>query len=116
MTESSLRPQSQRVEKRREEKRAQQDARLGINRPGSGSNSLNITSAANLRDRGRDANPTPAPLAQPFKPGEKVRHHKFGDGVVLDVKPSGSDQEVTVMFKSSGTRRLLASMARLERV
>ena len=34
---------------------------------------------------------------------------------MLDAKPSGPDQEVTVMFKNLGTKRLLASMAKLER-
>jgi DNA helicase-2/ATP-dependent DNA helicase PcrA len=102
LSPSGLRPGSYRTEKRREEKREQQAARL------------NITSAANLRDRQQGNTSTPP--ASGFKPGEKVRHHKFGEGVVLDAKPSGvDDQEVTVMFKTAGTKRLLASMARLER-
>ncbi|HYP40982.1 MAG TPA: hypothetical protein VEX13_11540 [Chloroflexia bacterium] len=45
-----------------------------------------------------------------------MRHHAFGEGQVLAVKRSGSDEEVTVMFKTVGTKRLLASMARLERI
>jgi hypothetical protein len=97
-----LRPGSQRVERRREEKRQQQNVRL------------NVTSAADLRDRQQSGSDTP-PAAMGFKVGEKVRHHKFGEGQVLAVKASGMDEEVTVMFKSAGTRRLLASMARLER-
>ena len=76
---------------------------------------LNITSAADLRDRQQGA-PQSSPVASGFKVGEKVRHHKFGEGQVLAVKASGLDEEVTVMFKTAGTKRLLASMARLERV
>jgi DNA helicase-2/ATP-dependent DNA helicase PcrA len=102
LTPSGLRPGSQRVEKRREEKREQQNVRL------------NITSAADLRDRQKGASGPPA--ASGFKVGEKVRHHKFGEGQVLAVKASGADEEVTVMFKTAGTKRLLASMARMERV
>jgi DNA helicase-2/ATP-dependent DNA helicase PcrA len=98
-----LRPGSQRVERRREEKRQQQNVRL------------NITSAADLRDRRQGGNETP-PAAMGFKVGEKVRHHKFGEGQVLAVKPGGADEEVTVMFQTAGTKRLLASMARLERI
>jgi hypothetical protein len=111
LSPSVLRPPSYRTEKRREEKREQQKSRLN----------LNITSAADLRDRkqgnGNGGGNGDTPAASGLKPGEKVKHHKFGEGVVLDAKPSGhNDQEVTVMFKSAGTKRLLASMARLERV
>src|SRR5207244_3617123 len=100
---TGLRPGSQRVERRREEKRQQQNVRH------------NITPPADHRDRQQGASETP-PAAMGFKVGEKVRHHKFGEGQVLAVKPSGVDEEVTVMFKTGGTRRLLASMARLERI
>lgn len=105
MTPSNLRPPSHRVEKRREEKKKQQNVRL------------NITSAADLGDRRQGAPADPPPGAVGFKVGEKVRHHKFGEGQVLAVKASGSagDEEVTVMFKVGGTKRLLASMARLEK-
>jgi DNA helicase-2/ATP-dependent DNA helicase PcrA len=45
-----------------------------------------------------------------------VRHATFGEGQVLAVKSSGDDQEVTVMFNRAGTKRLLASMARLDKM
>ncbi|MFL5733717.1 MAG: ATP-dependent helicase [Chloroflexia bacterium] len=101
-----LRPSSHRVERRREEKREQQHVRLNIN----------ISSAADLRDRQQGVSPPPPPAASGFKVGEKVKHHKFGEGQVLAVKASGLEEEVTVLFKSAGTKRLLASMARLERI
>ena len=102
LTPGGLRPQSPRVEKRRDEKRQQQSARL------------NITSAADLRER--NGGPPAAATANGFKVGDKVRHSAFGEGHVLAVKPTGSDEEVTVMFGRVGTKRLLASMARLERM
>ena len=99
---SGGRPLDRRTEKRREEKREQQNVRL------------NITSASDLRSRQQGSSPsTPQ---QAYKVGERVKHHVFGEGQVLAVKPSGNDQEVTVMFKTMGTKRLLASMAKLERV
>ena len=53
----------------------------------------------------------------PLKAGERVRHSKFGDGIVVSCVPSGPDHEVTVAFKgSSGIKRLLYSYASLERV
>ncbi|MCH7706218.1 MAG: ATP-binding domain-containing protein [Chloroflexi bacterium] len=53
----------------------------------------------------------------PFKAGERVRHDRFGEGVVVSCKVSGEDHEVTVAFKGgSGVKRLLSSMAGLEKV
>ncbi len=51
-----------------------------------------------------------------FKPGDRVRHPKFGEGVVVASKPSGDDEEVTVAFVSEGPKRLLASLAKLEKI
>jgi len=51
-----------------------------------------------------------------FKPGDKVQHAKFGKGMVVATKPSGSDEEVTVAFEGQGIKRLMASFANLQRV
>src|SRR5690606_28778291 len=51
-----------------------------------------------------------------FTSGEKVRHAKFGVGTVISVQPSGSDAILTVAFPGEGIKRLMASMAPLERV
>jgi DNA helicase-2/ATP-dependent DNA helicase PcrA len=51
-----------------------------------------------------------------FKVSDRVRHPTFGEGQILAAKPSGNDQELTVMFASHGTKRLLASAARLEKL
>ena len=75
---------------------------------------LNITSGADLQARKQGTEP-PA-LTSGFQIGERVRHSVFGEGQVLAVKSSGPDQELTVMFKMHGTKRLLASMARLEKL
>ncbi len=96
-------PTSPRVEKRREEKREQQHSRL------------NITSGADLRDRAQGSAIRDQGSGG-FKVGEKVTHSVFGDGHVLAVKSVSNDEEVTVMFGRVGTKRLLASMAKLERV
>jgi DNA helicase-2/ATP-dependent DNA helicase PcrA len=60
---------------------------------------------------------TPKPTAvTTFKAGDKVRHAKFGDGVVLTSTPSGGDEEVVVIFPGEKPKKLLASFARLEKV
>ncbi len=51
-----------------------------------------------------------------FKAGQKVRHSKFGDGIVIMSQPSGGgDEEVTVSFKDTkvGIKRLSANFANL---
>jgi DNA helicase-2/ATP-dependent DNA helicase PcrA len=48
--------------------------------------------------------------------GDRVRHASFGDGVVLKCVPAGDDQEVVVDFEEAGQKRLLLSLAPLEKV
>jgi hypothetical protein len=46
-----------------------------------------------------------------------VRHHLFGEGIVLANTVLEHDEEVTVQFgEDVGEKRLLASFARLEQV
>jgi DNA helicase-2/ATP-dependent DNA helicase PcrA len=65
--------------------------------------------------------PTP-PTSKPkvhevqYRPGQRVQHAKFGEGVVIESRPDGSDEEVTIAFKRSGIKRVLASFANLERL
>jgi DNA helicase-2/ATP-dependent DNA helicase PcrA len=51
---------------------------------------------------------------QQFASGMRVRHAKFGEGIVIESHPSGGDEEVAVAFESSGIKRLMASFANLE--
>ncbi|MGI8554398.1 MAG: 3'-5' exonuclease, partial [Dehalococcoidia bacterium] len=52
-----------------------------------------------------------------YRTGERVRHAKFGDGIIVTSRDTGTDQEVTVAFKGSfGVKKLLVSFAPLERV
>jgi DNA helicase II / ATP-dependent DNA helicase PcrA len=60
--------------------------------------------------------PTPTPLAPKaeFKAGDHVRHSQFGNGLVVSVRSSNGDQEVTVAFPQ-GVKKLLLAFANLER-
>ena len=51
----------------------------------------------------------------PLAVGEIVRHPTFGEGVVQDVEGSGETEQATVNFPGAGLKRLLVSLARLER-
>ncbi|TME82144.1 MAG: hypothetical protein E6I45_06600 [Chloroflexi bacterium] len=72
----------------------------------------------------RSAAPRPAPRPprtvipgeRQFRDGDRVRHARFGDGIVVTSKLTRSDEEVTVAFRdaSVGRKTMLASIAGLE--
>jgi DNA helicase-2/ATP-dependent DNA helicase PcrA len=51
-----------------------------------------------------------------LNPGDRVRHTKFGDGQVIGIKPTGQDKEVIIAFEGAGVKKLLLSMAPLEKI
>ncbi len=59
-----------------------------------------------------EADPNPVHLVV----GDDVNHPKFGLGVVTDVKQTPGDAEITVNFTTEGSKVLMASFARLEKV
>ena len=48
--------------------------------------------------------------------GDRVRHVKFGEGTVLDIKEGSRDKEVTVEFDTVGVRKMFAMFAKLVKV
>ncbi len=67
----------------------------------------------------------PAPVRPPrpvipgerqFRDGDRVRHGRWGDGIVVTSKLTRSDEEITVAFKDSsiGRKTMLASLANLD--
>jgi len=74
-----------------------------------------------------EESPTPVastysqPSSQPsdtpvLKVGDHVRHSKFGPGIVMNCNPTRDDQELTVVFEEAGVKKLLASLAPLEKI
>jgi DNA helicase II / ATP-dependent DNA helicase PcrA len=62
---------------------------------------------------------TPSPTAKvqgKFKTGDVVRHSVFGEGVVVESKLSGGDEEVSIAFAGKGIKRLLVSFAPLQKI
>ena len=51
-----------------------------------------------------------------FRTGQRVRHAIFGDGIVIESKVTGTDEEVTVAFKKEGLKKLAASFANLQAI
>ena len=51
-----------------------------------------------------------------LKVGDHIHHSKFGPGIVMTCSPTNGDQEVTVAFEQAGVKKLLASLAPLQRI
>jgi DNA helicase-2/ATP-dependent DNA helicase PcrA len=48
--------------------------------------------------------------------GDTVKHPTFGIGLVLDAKPMGNDTLLEIAFEDTGTKKLMANFAKLEKV
>lgn len=81
----------------------------GVGKPLTGSQAL-----ASLQKGSQLAAGGNGPLG--YEVGDRVRHVKFGEGTVTDIKEGGRDHEVTIEFDSVGTRRIFAKFAKLVKV
>lgn len=81
----------------------------GVGKPLTGSQAL-----ASLQKGSRLAAGGNGPLG--YEVGDRVRHVKFGEGTVTDIKEGGRDHEVTIEFDSVGTRKMFAKFAKLVKV
>ena len=51
-----------------------------------------------------------------YNVGDRVKHARFGEGTVKDIKEGGRDYEVTVDFGDSGIKKMFASFAKLIKI
>jgi len=74
--------------------------------------------AGRVQERGEPAQAVPryepAEESWPIKVGARVRHARFGEGLVVGVERDGADTVVTVGFASVGRKRLSLQYAQLE--
>ncbi len=49
-----------------------------------------------------------------YKLGQRVRHAKFGDGIVLNCEGHGAHTRLQVNFETAGTKWLVMAYANLE--
>jgi DNA helicase-2/ATP-dependent DNA helicase PcrA len=50
-----------------------------------------------------------------FQLGDRVRHHRFGEGVVVNYEGQGPQAQIIVRFSKEGTKRLVLELAKLEK-
>ena len=48
--------------------------------------------------------------------GDRVRHMKFGEGLVTAITEGGRDYEVTVEFDRFGVKKMFAAFAKLQKI
>ena len=58
----------------------------------------------------------PAPKAPDYSTGDRVRHIKFGEGVVMEIEKSPRDYKVTVQFDECGQKIMYAGFAKLQKL
>ncbi len=54
--------------------------------------------------------------AKGFKSGQRVRHPKYGEGIVFRREGDGEDAKITVQFSGFGVKKLVEKFAQLERL
>ena len=65
----------------------------------------------------RDDAESPAVPADSFSAGDRVRHPKFGEGIVVSSEPSGMDYQVVIAFQGeAGSKKLRLRFGPREKV
>jgi DNA helicase-2/ATP-dependent DNA helicase PcrA len=54
------------------------------------------------------------PTQGTYKLGQRVRHAKFGEGVVLQMEGEGAQEKAQINFKAAGLKWLMLAYAALE--
>ena len=70
--------------------------------------------------KGKKFNISKLPVEEPkgkkgFRPGQKVKHPKYGEGTVYQREGDGEDAKITVQFPRFGLKKLVEKYAQLER-
>jgi DNA helicase II / ATP-dependent DNA helicase PcrA len=70
--------------------------------------------------RGKKFNLPKTPVEEPkgkrgFRPGQRVRHPKYGEGTVYQREGDGEDAKITVQFPRFGLKKLVEKYAQLEK-
>ncbi len=51
-----------------------------------------------------------------FKVGDRVKHFKFGEGIIVSAQPMGNDMKLSVAFDTAGTKNMMAVFAKLKKI
>ncbi len=98
---------------------ARQPRRAGASHSGPKYNSIDNI-AEFFASRGKKFSLPKLPVETPqgkkgFRPGQKVRHPKYGEGTVYQREGEGDEAKITVQFPRFGLKKLVEKYAQLER-
>ncbi len=54
--------------------------------------------------------------SEQFEVGDRVKHYNFGEGEIISVKPMGADVMYEIIFDTVGTKKLMATYAKLRKI
>jgi len=89
---------------------------------GSGTRYNSIDNIAEFfASRGKKFSVAKLPVEEPkgrrgFRPGQKVKHPKYGEGTVYHREGEGEEAKITVQFPRFGLKKLVEKYAQLEKV
>ena len=81
-----------------------------------------FTYSSNYYNKSKTSRPqfTAKPVANKstfnFSVGDSVNHSAFGDGKIVKATPMGNDVLLEIVFDSVGTKKLMATFARLKKI
>ncbi|HIB35571.1 MAG TPA: hypothetical protein EYO26_04085 [Dehalococcoidia bacterium] len=62
------------------------------------------------------SSPEPIDESLEINKGDKIIHDTFGEGIVMETKPTSNDVELTIVFKDGGgVKRFLGSIAPIKK-
>lgn len=85
-----------------------QDPSYSIKQPAYKSEPISIGKPYNV--------PRKSASSETFSAGDRVRHMTFGEGEIISVKPMGADVLYEVVFDNVGTKKLMATYAKLKKI
>ncbi len=83
----------------------------------SGSASENVKSAGGFSGMGNySSSGKKKSVSLDFRVGDHVKHKTFGEGLIISAKSVGGDMVLEIAFDSFGTKKIMAKMAKLEKI
>jgi DNA helicase-2/ATP-dependent DNA helicase PcrA len=60
--------------------------------------------------------PAPKGIDLDFSQGDRIKHAKFGEGTVKEIKPAGADYEILIEFDRVGEKKMMSTFAKLTKI
>ncbi len=78
--------------------------------------SINNHSSGTIFNNINQKQPSVAADLPDYKVGDRVKHFKFGEGIITSVQPMGNDMKLSVAFDTAGSKNMMAVFAKLRKI